>query len=105
MYNIRPVSMSHGNGGNKLKQIRAINYLLYFKILYRYVKQFKINRRIVLIELRNLKRYIKDMNITNYEKYTRDFLNEILNDYFADKILKSFAVELLLYFENFDNNK
>ena len=105
MYNIRSVSMSHGNGGNKLKQIRAINYLLYFKILYRYVKQFEINRRIVLIELRNLKRYIKDMNITNYENYARDFLNEILNDYFADKILKSFAVELLLYFENFDNNK
>ena len=45
------------------------------------------------------------MNLTNYENYTRDFLNEILNDYFADKILKSFAVELLLYFENFYNNK
>ena len=105
MYNIRPVSMSHGDGGNKLKQIRAINYLLYFKVLYRYVKQFEINRRILLIELRNLKRYIKDMNITNYENYTRDFLNEILNDYFADKILKSFAIELLLYFENSNNNK
>ena len=45
------------------------------------------------------------MNVTNYENYTRDFLNEILNDYFADKILKSFAVELLLYFENSDKNK
>ena len=96
MYNIRPVSMSHGDGGNKLKQIRAINYLLYFKILYRYVKKFEINRRIIFIELRNLKRYIKDMNITNYEKYTKNFLIEVLNDNFADKMFKSFAIELLL---------
>jgi len=105
MYNIRPVSMSHGDGGNKLKQIRAINYLLYFKILYRYVKKFEINRRIVFIELKNLKRYIKNMNTTNYEYYTKNFLIEILNDNYADKLFKSFAIELLLYFENFENNK
>ena len=105
MYNIRPVSMSHGDGGNKLKQIRAINYLLYFKILYRYDKKYEFTRRIVYIELRNLKRYIKNMNKTYYEYYTKNFLIEILNDNYADKIFKSFAIELLLYFENFDNKK
>ena len=65
--------MSHGDGGNKLKQIRAINYLLYFKILYRYVKKYEFTRRIVYIELRNLKRYIKNMNKTYYEYYTKIF--------------------------------
>ena len=69
------------------------------------VKQFEINRRIIFIELRNLKRYIKDMNITNYEKYTKNFLIEVLNDNFADKLFKSFAIELLLYFENYKNIK
>ena len=103
MYNIRPVSMSHGEGGIQLKQIRAINYLLYFKIVYRYIKQFDINRKILYNELRNLKRFIysiKDDNVTLYENNIRNFLNEILNDYFADKIFKSFVIELLLYFEN-----
>ena len=108
MYNIRPVSMSHGDGGNKLNQIRAINYFLYFKILYKYVKIFGINRRILFNELRNLKRYIyifKDINMTYYKNYTKNFLSEILNDNCADKLFKSFIIELLLYFENFDKNK
>ena len=103
MYNIRPISMSRGNGGSLLAQVRAINYLLYFKVLYKYVKQFEINRRILFYELRNLKRYIysiKDNNMTFYENQFINFSNEILNDEFSDKIFKSFVVELLLYFEN-----
>jgi hypothetical protein len=108
MYNIRSVSMSHGNGGGKLTKIRAINYFLYFKILYRYIKHFGINRRILFNELRNLKRFlysIKNNNMSNHENHTRYFLNEILNDNYADKIFKSFVIELLLYFENIDKNK
>mgnify|MGYP002625702252 CR=1 FL=1 len=100
MYNIRSLSMSRGDGGVLLKQIRAINYLLYFKILFKYIKQFGINRKILFNELRNLKRYIysiKDNNMTIYENYTKNFLNEILNDNFSDKIIKTFIVELLLY--------
>ena len=103
MYNIRSLSMSHGNGGILLNQVRAINYLLYFKVLYKYVRQFEINRRVLFNELKNLKRYIysiKDNNMTIYENHMRNFLNEILNDNFSDKIFKSFVVELLLYFEN-----
>ena len=106
MYNIRQVSMSHGDGGTQLGQIRAINYFLYFKIIYRYIKQFEINRIILFNELKNLKRFIysiKDLNMTAYIKYTINFFNEILNDNFANKIFKSFVIRLLLYFENVDN--
>jgi hypothetical protein len=102
MYNIRSVSMSHGDGGIELKKIRAMNYLLYFKILYRYIKQFKINRKILLNELKSLKRFIyfiKDNNMTVYENHTKNFLNEILNDNFADKMIKSFTIGLLLYYK------
>jgi glycosyltransferase involved in cell wall biosynthesis len=101
MYNIRSVSMSHGDGGIELKKIRAMNYLLYFKILYRYIKEFKINRKILLNELKSLKRFIysiKDNNMTFYENHTKNFLNEILNDNFADKMVKSFTIGLLLLF-------
>jgi hypothetical protein len=97
--------MSHGEGGALLKQIRTINYLLYFQILFKYIKQFKIDRRILFNELKNLRRYIfsiKDNNMTAYENQTKYFLNEILNDNLTDKILKSIVVELLLYFENVD---
>ena len=58
MYNIRPVSMSRGDGGVELKKIRTINYLLYFKILYKFIKQFKKSRKILYNELKNLKRFI-----------------------------------------------
>ena len=63
MYNIRSISMSHGNGGVLLNQVRAINYLLYCKILYKYIKQFEINRRILFNELKKLKRYYIPLKI------------------------------------------
>jgi hypothetical protein len=103
MYNIRTISMSRGDGGVLLKQIRAINYLLYFKILFKYIKQFGIDRRFLFHELRSLKNYIysiKNNNMTIYENQTKEFLIEILNDDFEDKKFKSFVVKILLYFEN-----
>ena len=90
MYNLRQLSMSRGEGGTLLKQVRAINYLLYFQILFKCIKQFKIDRKILFNELKNLRRYIfsiKDNNLTIYENQTINFLNEILNDDLADKIL------------------
>ena len=57
MYNIRPISMSHGDGGAFLKQVRAINYLLYLIIFFKSIKKFGINRRILFYELKNLQRY------------------------------------------------
>ena len=104
MYNIRQVSMSHGDGGDKLNEIRAMNYLLYFKILYRCIKKFELNRKMLFYELRDLRRFIyfiKDYNATICENMTINFLNEILNDNFADKRFKSFVIELLLYFNKY----
>jgi hypothetical protein len=43
--------------------------------------------------------------MTFYENQFINFLIEILNDEFSDKIFKSFVVELLLYFENVGNMK
>ena len=101
MYNIRSVSMSHGDGGDKLNEIRVMNYLLYFKIVYKVILKFNLDRKMLFYELKDLRRYIyfiKVYNITIYENMIINFLNEILNDKFANKIFKSFVVELLLYF-------
>ena len=40
LYNIRKNSMSRGNNGNKHEIITSINYLLFYKLFYRYVKDF-----------------------------------------------------------------
>jgi hypothetical protein len=97
MYNIRLLSMSRGDGDNKLNKIRSINYLLYFKILYRYIKKFELNRKILFHELKDLQQYlyyIKNHSMTYYENITIYFLNEILDDSFTDKIFKSFSFKL-----------
>ena len=102
MYNLRKVSMSRGDGGIELKTIRSINHYLYFKIFYKYIKQFNINRKSLYFEMRNLKRFIyfyKDCNITSYQLELKDFLNEIINDEKANMRFKIFLSDLLLYFE------
>ena len=104
MYNIRPISMSHGDGGAFLKQVRAINYLLYLIIFFKSIKKFGINRRILFYELKNLQRYIysiKENNITFYENQTKYFLNKIINDNLSDKKIKIIVIKFLLFFENF----
>ena len=100
MYNLRPQSMSRGDGGSKLNSIRSINYLLYFKILYRYIKKFELNRKILFHEMKDLQIYLyyfKKKNMTYYENATIFFLTEILDDSFTDKIFKSFSFKLLSY--------
>ena len=62
MYNLRSVSMSRGEGGIELKMIRSINHLFYFKFLYKYIKQFQLNRKILYFEIKNLKRFIYFIN-------------------------------------------
>lgn len=102
MYNLRRVSMSRGDGGIELKIIRSINHLLYFKIFYKYIKKFKMSRKSLYYEIKNLKRfilYIKDCNITSYNKDTKDFLNEIINDKYTNRNIKLFISELLFYLE------
>ena len=102
MYNLRGVSMSRGDGGIELKKIRSINHFLYFKIFYKYIKLFNINRKSLFSEMKNLKRFIyffKDYNITLYYKEVKDFLDEIINDKYSNLKFRMFLSDLLLYLE------
>ena len=102
MYNLRRVSMSRGDGGIELKTIRSINHLFYFQIFYKYIKSFKMSRKSLYYEIKNLKRfiyYIKDCNITSYENETKNLLNEIIGDKYSNKHIKMFMSELLFYIE------
>ena len=102
MYTIRQVSMSRGDGGERLLSLRAINNFYYFDIFYKYIKEFNIQRKSLFYEIRNLKKFlflIKDLNVNSHENNVKTFLNEILDDSLANKVFKYFANEILLYFE------
>ena len=103
MYNIRQVSMSRGNGGEKLTKIRAINHYLYFSTFYRYIKDFNKDLNFLFYELEDLQhymRYIKDYKIVNYIPKAIKLFNKILNDQFASKRFKQFAKNMILYYKS-----
>lgn len=52
-YNLRDISISRGDGGIKLKTIRSINHYLSFKIFYKFIKLFQINRKSLYYEMKN----------------------------------------------------
>ena len=88
--------------------IKSINHLFYFKFLYKYIKQFQLNRKILFFEIKNLNRFIyfiKDYNITSYNKEAKDFLNEIILDKYANNRCKDFISEFLSYLEEEQENK
>ena len=103
LYNIRKISMSRGEGGIKLKRIRTINHFLYFKIFYKYLKEYKKDRNYLFYEMKNLKHYIlniKSLNITKYIPKEIKFLKEIVRDKYTSFGFKIFLKELLIYFNN-----
>ena len=102
LYNLRTISMSRGEGGIVLREIRTKNIILYFQLLYKYIKQFKKNRKSIFYEIRRLSKYIyfaKYLNLIHQEANIKILLNEILDDYFADRYFKKFVNKLLLYLE------
>ena len=100
LYIIRKVSMSRGEGGIKLKQIRAMNHLYYFKIFYKYIVEFNKDRNILYYEMNDLNRFlidIKDNNMTKYLSIEKKFINEILKDKFISQEFKDYLTKLFLY--------
>ena len=102
LYNIRKISMSHGDGGNELNIIRSINYFLYFQIFYKYIKQFKKDRNFLYFEMKDFNNYIlyiKKYNITKYIPQVINYLNEIIEDKYSSSYLRNYTNQLLLYFQ------
>ena len=101
LYNIRETSMSNGDGGINLNKIRSINYLLYFQVFYKYIKEFNKDRNYLFYEMQNLNNFlinIKDYNIKKYKEITIHFLNEIIKDKCISYIFKKYLKNLLQYF-------
>ena len=100
LYIIRKVSMSRGDGGIKLKQIRAMNYLLYFKIFYNYILEFNKDKNFLFYEMKDLNRFlvdIKDCNMTKYIPVGKKFINKILANKNLSDEFTSYLEKLSLY--------
>ena len=107
LYNLRRISMSRGEGEIQLRAIRTKNVILYFQLFNKFIKQFEKNRKSIYYEIKRLSKYIyyvKELSLTQQEKDVKVLLNEILDDYYADKYFKIFVNKLLLYLEEDHNN-
>ena len=91
MYNIREFSMTHGKKSIRKKILFCYNHLLYLGKLYKFIKNFNKNRRILYNELLDLnKRLIKLNKLTKNNSEIILFYNKILNDKYAFKNFKDY---------------
>ena len=102
LYIIRKVSMSRGNGGDKLKKTRAMNYLFYFKLFYKYIKDYNKELNFLYHEMKNLNEFILDLkvnNMTQYIKIQTNLIQRILGEKKLSNDFKNYLERLLLYFK------
>jgi len=99
LYNVRPSSMSKGfiNINHRIRQ--NISFFLYFKLLYKYIKDFDKDRNFLFNEINIFKNRIiefKKLHINDYLEKVKLFLYEIKNDDKSSELLKNLMNKLLL---------
>ena len=95
--------MSRGDGGDKLKQIRAMNHFYYFKLFYKYIKDYQKDLNFLYYEMKDLKRfifYIKESNMTKYIPTQVNLLYQILQEKNISSEFENFIQNVLIFFKN-----
>ena len=104
LYLRRNISMSRG-GGDELKIIRAKNFLSYFKIFYRYIKDYNKDINILFYEMKNLENKIlvvkeNNMTMNKYRKVLVRLIDKIQKESNLSKEFESYLQNLSSYIEN-----
>ena len=102
LYLKRNVSMSRG-GNHKIKEIRAINFLFYFKIFFKYIKDFKKDINILFPEMKNLEKKIITNEKNNTNKYiglVSSLFQQILHEKNISIEFEEYIQNLSTYFKN-----
>ena len=97
LYVRRNISMSRG-GGEELEKIRAINFLFYFNIFYKYLKDYNKDINILFYEMKNLEiklLTIKNNNMTQYLPILQKFIKQILQEKNISKEFEVFLQNLM----------
>ena len=102
LYIIRKVSMSRGDGGEKLMEIRALNHLSYFKLFYKYLKEYNKDRNYLYYEMKDLHRFILYIKKTKlkYQMSQINFIQQIMKDKNITNEYKDYLYNILLFFLN-----
>ena len=99
LYNFKSSSMSNGYISNLHRINQDISFFLYFKILYKYIKEFDKDRYYLLNELNFKKERLiefKKLNITQHIEKVKKLLYDIKNDLKSPDKLKDLVTILLL---------
>jgi len=99
LYNLRSSSMSNGFINIKHRIRQNISFFFYFKLLYKYIKDFDKDRNLLFNEINIFKNRIiefKKLHINDYLEKVKLFLYEIKNDNKSSEILKNLMNKLLL---------
>ena len=91
LYNVRKIGMSRLQNNKKHDIIVSYNYLLYLKILYKYIIDYKKNLNFFFYDFKLCHSFLyklKDLN-SKYKKIALDFFNEI---YTFQKKNKKFSI-------------
>jgi len=88
---------------NKQKHIKIMNYLLFLKFFYKYIKDYNKDRNFLFYEMRNLHDSLlelKDKYMIHYIPNEIALLNQILEDKKISNEFEIYLKNLKLYFEN-----
>ena len=102
LYNLRNLSMSRG-GTDELREIRSINFLFYFKIFYKLIKDFKKDINFLLYEMKSFRPTIlriKQNNLKQYIPIQLELIERILKENNISKDFETFLQNLSIYFQN-----
>ena len=88
---------------NKQKHIKIMNYLIFLKLFYKYIKDYNKDRNFLFYEMRNLHDSLlelKDKYMIHYIPKEIALLNQILEDKKISNDFEIYLKNLKLYFEN-----
>jgi len=101
LYSIRKKSITNDiNEDNHLK-IVSINYLLYYKLFYRYIKDFNKNLDYLYYDIFTFSPYLLNLKKLKVDEFLHDslkFFNKIINDKTISNNFKNFINKLILLF-------
>lgn len=86
LYNIRKKSESRFGDDNKHNILISYNYLLYFKFLYKYQKDYKKNLKILFYELKKFYLVLfvfKNLKVKKFISISIKFFRQLLNNYIS----------------------
>ena len=102
LYTIRKNNIPIGNENRNMKVIKAMNYLLYFKLLYKYIKDYNKDLNFLFFEMNSLNEFIlelKESKMNQYKKIQINLIQQILNEKNLSVYFKSYLENMLMYFK------